>query len=93
VGPFANEEPIVKVHITHCLDILRQQLMCTVDTGVLGQVWVYPGHPEPFVDFNTKHTCKNFDAIRAWAEVRQLPKNTPADFLEPPNGGVWSEIP
>ena len=67
--------------------------MCTVDTGVLGQVWVYPEHPEPFVDFNTKHTCKNFEAIRAWAEVRQLPEKTPADFLEGPSGDIWSEIP
>jgi hypothetical protein len=67
--------------------------MCTVDTGVLGQVWVYPKHPEPFVDFNTKHTCKNFEAIRAWAEVRQLPEKPPADFLEAPSGNIWSEIP
>jgi Mycotoxin biosynthesis protein UstYa len=100
------------VHITHCLDILRQQLMCTVDTGVLGQVWVaQPDGPNPhgshdgavttampvmpFVDFNTKHQCKNFDAIRKWAEVRQLPEETPSDYLEPPGTGdrIYSEIP
>ncbi|TLD36224.1 tat pathway signal sequence [Venturia nashicola] len=92
-GPFSNGDHVVKVHITHCLDILRQQLMCTVDTGVLGQIWVYPENPEPFVDFNTKHTCKNFEAIRRWAEVRQLPESPPDDFLERPGGGIWGEIP
>lgn len=67
--------------------------MCTVDTGVLGQVWVYPDKPEPFVDFNTKHTCKNFEAIREWAEGRQLPEDPPEDFLERPGKVVWGEIP
>lgn len=48
----------------HCLDLLRQQLMCTVDTGVLGQIWSYPENPKPFVDFNSRHKCKNFEEIR-----------------------------
>jgi hypothetical protein len=69
--------------------------MCTVDTGVLGQVWVHPEKPMPFVDFNTKHTCKNFDAIRQWAEENQLPEITPKDFIEKPadGGRIYAEIP
>jgi hypothetical protein len=85
--------------------------MCTVDTGVLGQVWVAQGGgPNPhshdgsagsampvmaFVDFNTKHQCKNFDVIRKWAEERQLPAETPSDYLDPPKKGdrIYSEIP
>ncbi|KAH0165131.1 hypothetical protein KCU67_g4852, partial [Aureobasidium melanogenum] len=69
-GPFANTEDILKVHYTHCLDILRQQIMCTADTGVFGQWWVK--HIGPFVDFNTKHKCKNFEDIRVWAEMHQM---------------------
>lgn len=56
----------------HCLDTLRQVLMCNVDTGVLGQVWYGEGHPEAFPDFNTKHTCKNYKDIRIWAEKNQV---------------------
>ena len=124
-GAFSNAEPIVKVHVTHCLDILRQQLMCSVDTGVLGQVWVAnpvggsPHHGKrsvdakhddehaggddmkmstgvmAFVDFNTKHQCKNFDAIREWARERQLPpaEETPKNFLAPPGGYIYPETP
>jgi hypothetical protein len=83
----------------HCLDILRQQLMCTVDVGVLGQVWYQPEGkgPEAFVDFNTVHTCRNFDAIRDWAEKHQLPdvKDIPPDFLELPKEGdrIWYNVP
>ncbi|KAG9669234.1 hypothetical protein KCU99_g7487, partial [Aureobasidium melanogenum] len=69
-GPFANTEDILKVHYTHCLDILCQQIMCTAETGVFGQWWVKD--IGPFVDFNTKHKCKNFEDIRVWAEKKQV---------------------
>ncbi|KAH8675591.1 hypothetical protein BX600DRAFT_546380 [Xylariales sp. PMI_506] len=50
---FKNDGDIFRLHVTHCLDIIRQVLMCNVDTGVLGQVWVDPREPAAFPDFNT----------------------------------------
>lgn len=63
--------------IGHCLDILRQQLMCKADVSILGHVWIrdYGIYP----DFNTKHRCKNFEAIRDWARDRQLREDVDAD--------------
>ncbi|RHZ56930.1 hypothetical protein CDV55_101223 [Aspergillus turcosus] len=94
-GAFKNDDFIVRRHVSHCLDIIRQQLMCTIDTGVLGQVWIHPDHPEAYVDFNTQHQCKNFEAIRQYAESNQLPAQIPKDFLEPPKQGdrIYDEIP
>ncbi|KAJ8060844.1 hypothetical protein OCU04_009928 [Sclerotinia nivalis] len=69
-GAFKNDSPKLKLHVSHCLDLLRQQLMCTVDIGVMGQVWVHPETPEAYVDFNTKHRCRDFDAVRDWAKER-----------------------
>jgi len=94
-GAFKNDDNILRLHVTHCLDIIRQQLMCTVDVGVLGQVWLYPDEPEAYVDFNTRHTCRNFEAIRQWAEANQLPEDIPEDFLQPPEVGdrICAEIP
>lgn len=46
--------------------------MCNVDTGVLGQVWYDRKSPRAFPDFNTKHTCKNYEGIRTWAESIQV---------------------
>lgn len=79
----------------HCLDIVRQQLMCTIDTGALGQVWWDTSSPKAFVDFNTVHQCKNFDAIRQWAFENQMPEHVPKDFIRPPREGdlVYEEIP
>ncbi|EJT76182.1 hypothetical protein GGTG_06104 [Gaeumannomyces tritici R3-111a-1] len=31
-------------------------------------VWYNPRNVTPFPDFNTRHKCKNFDAIREWAK-------------------------
>jgi hypothetical protein len=69
--------------------------MCTVDLGVLGQVWLYPNQPRAYVDFNTRHMCRNFDAVRQWAEEHQLPVDVPDDFLQPPEPGdmIYPEIP
>ena len=71
--------------------------MCTVDIGVMGQVWFEParGQIEAYVDFNTQHICRNFEDVRQWAEDRQMPDAVPEDFLEPPKEGdrVYHQIP
>jgi hypothetical protein len=98
---FVNSEYILQVHATHCLDILRQVLMCDPDVGVLGQVWWQPKSvpdPMPFVDFNTKHRCRDFEGVRAWAEAHQLPPEEEVDmsrFFEMPKPGdtIYAEIP
>ncbi len=96
-----NSPYIVRVHTTHCLDILRQVLMCNPDVGVLGQVWWQPDdetNPMPFVDFNTKHRCRDYEAVRVWAEAHQLPPEKEINmsrFYEMPKPGdaVLSAIP
>lgn len=96
-----NSEPVVRIHTTHCLDMIRQVLMCNPDVGVLGQVWWQPetaADPIPFVDFNTRHRCRDYEAVRAWAEVHQLPPEEAVDmsrFYEPPKPGdrVYAELP
>jgi hypothetical protein len=58
--------------------------MCQPDTGMLGQIWWDKENPKAFVDFNTRHQCKDFEGIRRWAEERQLDVDVPADFLMAP---------
>ncbi|KAK8066242.1 hypothetical protein PG997_012989 [Apiospora hydei] len=87
---FKNEEPILQLHVSHCLDTLRQVLMCNVDTGVLGQVWYdHPEGPQAFPDFQSRHKCKNFDAVRDWAVALQAPpvEELPEDFMKAPVDG------
>jgi hypothetical protein len=85
--------------VAHCLDTLRQVLMCNVDTGVLGQVWTLQHSsnvPEPFPDFNTAHKCKNYDTVRSWAETFQMPPNEklpPGYITQPEKEDVIPFIP
>lgn len=72
--------------------------MCTVDIGVMGQVWFQPPmseYPETYVDFNTQHVCRNFENVRKWAEDHQIPADIPDGFLEAPSEGdrVYHTIP
>ncbi|OJD11651.1 hypothetical protein AJ78_07621 [Emergomyces pasteurianus Ep9510] len=86
-GPFRDPDDALETHIGHCVDILRQQIMCTADVGVFGQWWV--DGVGPFVDFNTVHKCRNFDDIRKWAEKHQSsretdkPRKRPGDVILP----------
>lgn len=50
--------------------------MCNPDMGLLGQVWV-DDIQGPFVSFNnTRHKCKNWDAISKAASELQVPEGT-----------------
>ncbi|KAF2010635.1 hypothetical protein BU24DRAFT_378783 [Aaosphaeria arxii CBS 175.79] len=70
-GVFGHDDEGVRQHVNHCTDILRQQLMCQPDTGVFGQYWV-KSEEQLFVDFNTKHKCKNFWELKDWAVSHQV---------------------
>lgn len=69
--------------------------MCSMDIGVFGSVWVNKTVPHPFVDFNTNHVCRDFSAIREWAQEHQVPDDLPRDWLELPGEGVkvWDSTP
>lgn len=94
-GAFKNSEYVVRYHVTHCLDILRQQLMCTVDIGMLGQIWWNKTHPNAYPDFNTEHKCRNFEAVRKWAEEHQALEEPPMDYIKLPlhASQVYETIP
>ena len=57
----------------HCLDMIRQRLMCTADTGLVADVRI-KGYKGPYPDFDAvPHKCKNFEDIQKWAYEHQLP--------------------
>jgi hypothetical protein len=69
-GPFGDSPDMVKRHVNHCLDMLRQVIQCQPDTGVFGQYWVKE-LKHPFVDFHTSHKCKNFEQLSHWVMDHQ----------------------
>ncbi|KAF7349870.1 hypothetical protein MVEN_01287500 [Mycena venus] len=58
-------------HVAHCIDWLRQSIMCHADTSVI--VWQWdPRANESLVKGNVAHTCRKFDKITEWAKQRVL---------------------
>lgn len=80
LGVWVNSETLVKLHIGHCIDDLRQQLMCTSDLGLVPQVWVNTTTFKTFPYFNNPHKCRNFDLVRSWAEENQIGENDLAEY-------------
>jgi hypothetical protein len=79
-------------HLNHCLNTLRQSLMCHSDISVNVWQWFDPpqGLDDPFGELNpgtypatnVAHTCRNFDKIKSWARSRQM--RTQPDFSTKP---------
>ncbi|KAG1856582.1 hypothetical protein C8R48DRAFT_299137 [Suillus tomentosus] len=50
----------------HCIEMLRQSIMCKADTTMITWYWVQ-GHDAPQANFNTRHRCRNFEKILDWS--------------------------
>ncbi|KAE8374155.1 hypothetical protein BDV26DRAFT_49964 [Aspergillus bertholletiae] len=54
--------------VDHCIDILRQKLLCDADTSLVTYNWVQRVG-RPVANFNSLHQCRNFERVRSWAET------------------------
>jgi hypothetical protein len=66
-GPDGEDELLGFHHVNHCVDAIRQSLMCTVDVTPL--VWQWSDERQMLVEKATVvHTCRNFNRVRDWAK-------------------------
>ncbi|KAJ8133272.1 hypothetical protein O1611_g346 [Lasiodiplodia mahajangana] len=59
-------------HVDHCIDDLRQALMCHADPSIVTFDWKGPNWRRPWPNFNIEHTCVDWDALGAWAAERSF---------------------
>lgn len=52
----------------HCIDSIRQSLMCSADVATMAFSWLPSKILEP--NMEVTHTCRNFSKIRDWAVSR-----------------------
>lgn len=63
--------PTTDVHIDHCIDSLRQSLMCSADISAI--VWQWNDtRRENLFQGGIAHKCRNFGMIQDWARQRML---------------------
>lgn len=52
-------------HLDHCIDALRQMIMCQSDVGVFP--FYYENENDPWPNYATPHTCRSYEGVRKWA--------------------------
>ncbi|KXS98363.1 hypothetical protein AC578_4694 [Pseudocercospora eumusae] len=81
-----NGHTIVEAHSAHCIEQLRQYLMCDVDIRLVpfGELDKNEIGPQPI--FAQKKQCRNFDSFWRWLQVHKWDQN-------PKNHGVRGHVP
>lgn len=74
--------------VDHCIEMLRQVIMCNTDVNLIPTQWVH-GRDRPYPNFNTKHVCRNYEAILQWAIEHQV---QPGLMTKPP-GAIELPVP
>ncbi|MCJ1308132.1 hypothetical protein MMC25_001784 [Agyrium rufum] len=59
------------VHVSHCISMLAQNIMCNVPLTPVLHYWVDTAQ-EPSPNFSDNHRCQNFDAVLEWQEEKSL---------------------
>lgn len=64
----SGETPAVRwKHVDHCLDVLRQIIICHGDISIVTFDWV-EGQCDPYPNFHVNRECRNWDSIFQWAK-------------------------
>jgi hypothetical protein len=74
-----------KVHVSHCVYALLQELQCNSNTDPFIHYWVDIGD-EPYPDFSITRQCKDFNAILEWQEETSIPMSQYRDVIRKPLG-------
>ncbi|KAL6832776.1 tat pathway signal sequence [Trichoderma camerunense] len=64
-------QPYLQGHADHCVDMLRESIMCHGDTTLIVYHWIN-GYADPVPDFSTMHTCRDPEAILDWMQTNQI---------------------
>jgi hypothetical protein len=60
-----------RIHLDHCIEMIRQNIMCRSDVTMLTYDWV-EGVKDPFPNFNIPHQCRNFEKILSWVDEHRV---------------------
>ncbi|KAJ5132554.1 hypothetical protein N7448_006712 [Penicillium atrosanguineum] len=61
-----------QLHVSHCVYMLLQNLMCTANVDVYPHTWL-DAQKNAFPDFSINHKCRDFGAIMKWHDENSVP--------------------
>lgn len=69
---FASKKgEMIPLHLDHCIDVLRQALMCKPDLTLLVSDW-HDDYRNPWLDFGPERECMNWDSIFEWSKAHHV---------------------
>ncbi|OOF90651.1 hypothetical protein ASPCADRAFT_211853 [Aspergillus carbonarius ITEM 5010] len=71
-----------RTHISHCVYILLQNLMCNANVDIYTHFWA-DAQLNAFPDFSVNHKCRDFDAILSWQEEHSVDVDAFAAIRKP----------
>lgn len=81
-GPDGEDDLLGLSHIDHCVDSIRQSLMCHAD--VTPVIYTWSDTSKRYVaKTHVPHVCRNFDAVSAWASERTLEEKIDMTVRQP----------
>ncbi|KAI0098916.1 hypothetical protein GGR51DRAFT_417984 [Nemania sp. FL0031] len=88
---YADKSPVfsdvfkLRTHLDHCIEMLRQVIMCSADLHIITYDWV--DHVDyPWPDFSINRQCRNWDDVMAWVHQRRVMTSAPDGILTRPDG-------
>ncbi|RAK99262.1 oxidase ustYa family protein [Aspergillus ibericus CBS 121593] len=73
-----------RTHMSHCVYILLQNLMCNANVDIYTHFWA-DAQLNAFPDFSVNHKCRDFDAILSWQEAHSVDVDAFAAIRKPPD--------
>ncbi|KAF1963933.1 hypothetical protein BU23DRAFT_72452 [Bimuria novae-zelandiae CBS 107.79] len=78
-----DEEPHWLLHIDHCLDLIRQALMCRADTSIMTFNWV-ANRSEPMLKLDSpEHVCIDWEDLMRKVQDRRIDNAAMAQLVNP----------
>lgn len=73
---FTNDQLVEEeAHIDHCVELMREAILCRGDTTLSVFRWIDPSHqgdPHLTVDAPGTHTCVNWERLREWNDKQAV---------------------
>lgn len=80
-NPLADQQE----HFDHCIDLLRQVIMCHGDVSLHTYRWI-DDYKVPYPTMQTEHQCRDWDILMSWSEERHIPDLTGPILTHPTLG-------
>ena len=69
--PDGQPNAVHKLHTSHCLHVVLQNLMCNANVDPFMHYWV-DTQDTPLPDFSANHKCRDFEAVLQWQEANSI---------------------